>query len=418
MEARAARTLFLSIFCICVLACSQAVLAASYRTTNFVIHAPTEDFARRVGDEAERFRKELAIQWAGQELPPWSAPCPIRVKVGQIGAGGATTFSFHNGEVFGWNMNIQGTEERILDSVLPHEITHTILACRFRRPLPRWADEGISTLVEHESERRRQTRLLGDVMRQGSKIPLRSLVAMTEYPPDMRDVMKLYAQGYSVTDYLVQQGGRETFLQFLNDAMRHGGWDQALSAHYGVNSVDLLESKWNQWVLAGSPAMNLPAGQALAVNDRWKENASQPEIFRAQSPDGPAAPSPVVEQSAETQLAATAPVTPSSAPRFSDNTRANARGSVNSDSAPLFTQAPRSASPTAPVSHQAARTRENLLQPLFSTTLPTGLNGANQLSRNQLQLTREEFQPPATPLARGNAVQPFSGGGQTDPFVP
>ena len=44
------------------------------------------------------------------------------------GAGGATSFVFDRGEVFGWKMNIQGSRERILDSVLPHEVTHTIFA--------------------------------------------------------------------------------------------------------------------------------------------------------------------------------------------------------------------------------------------------------------------------------------------------
>ncbi|MCF6286191.1 MAG: hypothetical protein L3K26_13515, partial [Candidatus Hydrogenedentes bacterium] len=111
--------------------------AASFRTPNFIVNAQSPEFAKRVGTAAEQFRKELSVMWTGKEMKNWSAPCPINVKVGQIGAGGATTFSFHNGEVFGWKMNIQGSEIRILDSVLPHEITHTILACRFRRPLPR-----------------------------------------------------------------------------------------------------------------------------------------------------------------------------------------------------------------------------------------------------------------------------------------
>ncbi len=33
-------------------------------------------------------------------------------------------------------MEVIGTPERILDSVLPHEVTHTILATYFGRPLP------------------------------------------------------------------------------------------------------------------------------------------------------------------------------------------------------------------------------------------------------------------------------------------
>ncbi len=401
MEARVSRTLFALVLGLFLLSSTEWSQAATYRTSNFIVHAPTEEFAQRVGEEAERFRKELAVTWAGEEFPNWSAPCPIRVKVGQIGAGGATTFSFQNGEVFGWNMTIQGTEERILDSVLPHEITHTILACRFRRPIPRWADEGICTLVEHESERRRQTLLLGNVMKQGSKIPLRSLLAMTEYPQNQMDVMKLYAQGYSLTDYLVQQGGRETFLKFLGDAMRHGGWDQALSAHYGVNSVDVLEKKWNQWVLAGSPALKQPEAQALAVNERWRRGQQQadeqePELVRGQSPDAPVAPLPVPHAA----VGSAAEV--ASAPRFGGS-QPEHQGSMAS-------------SATAP--HQAARSRTHLQLPVLSSQAGAAEGLAQQRTRNQLELTREEFQAPRTPVSGRAPVQPFSGGGSRDPFLP
>src|SRR5690606_2669135 len=103
------------------------------------------------------FRYYHAVEWLGQSLPgQWMQPCTIRCKVGNIGAGGQTTFTFQNGEVGGWDMYIQGTEERILDSVLPHEVLHTIFASHFRRPLPRWADEGAASSVEHTTEKARQ----------------------------------------------------------------------------------------------------------------------------------------------------------------------------------------------------------------------------------------------------------------------
>ena len=245
---------------------------ATYTTPNFVVNAPTPEFARQVGDMAEKYRDEIAIEWLGHTLPRWYKPCPIQVKVGQIGAGGATSFAFdkdQNGEmqVFGWRMNIQGCEERILDSVLPHEISHTIFACHFRRPLPRWADEGAATLVEHESERQRQVLLLGQIMKSGRRIPLRKLLAIKEYPADMQDVMTLYAEGYSLADFLVQAGGRKRYLQFLDDAHREG-WDRAIARHYEVQSVDALEERWNGWVMAGSPRFNLPEGQQIAGNTR------------------------------------------------------------------------------------------------------------------------------------------------------
>src|SRR5260370_35987937 len=70
------------------------LLGATYQTENFAVNAPTPEIATQVARSAEHFRKQLAIEWLGHELPRWAAPCPIRVKVGQIGAGGPTTVSF------------------------------------------------------------------------------------------------------------------------------------------------------------------------------------------------------------------------------------------------------------------------------------------------------------------------------------
>jgi hypothetical protein len=249
-----------------VVTCPAALSAARFETANFVITAPTEEFARQVGEAAEYYRHELAIEWLGEPLPGnWSSKCPITCKVGQIGAGGATTFTFNNGEVFGWHMSIQGSEERILDSVLPHEVSHMIFASHFRRPLPRWADEGAATLVEHESERLRQTKLLGQVLRTSRRIPLQQLLGMKEYPKDMQDVLTLYAEGYALADYLVQQKGsqgRRIYLEFLDDAHQYG-WDAAFKKHYEI-TVAALEQEWTGWVMAGSPPLT-PADETIVA---------------------------------------------------------------------------------------------------------------------------------------------------------
>jgi hypothetical protein len=98
---------------------------AGTRTANFVIDAPTPELAEEIGQAAERYRHDLAITWLGSAMPNWSRPCPIHADVApNLGAGGATSFVFDKGEVFDWDMKIQGSEERILDSVLPHEVTH------------------------------------------------------------------------------------------------------------------------------------------------------------------------------------------------------------------------------------------------------------------------------------------------------
>src|SRR3984957_6819319 len=236
---------------------------ATFSTANFVVTTGDADFARQCAETAEKYRKELAREWLGHDLPRWFRPCQISVTVGQIGAGGATTFTFAAGQVFGWDMRVQGTAERILDSVIPHEVSHTIFASHFRRPLPRWADEGAASLVEHESERRRQLMLLRQVFHTPQRIPLPQLIAMKEYPSDMQSVLTLYAEGYSLADYLVQSGGKERYLRFLQDA-HDRDWNYAIHTYYGLDDVASLERHWSEWVTQGSPELQLPRGQMMA----------------------------------------------------------------------------------------------------------------------------------------------------------
>lgn len=264
---------------VCVTASSTA---ANFNTPNFSVSAQDPAFAKQVGEAAEVYRKELAIAWTGKEMPRWSTRCPIQVKAGQLGAGGATTFQFDRGEVYGWNMQVQGTEERILDSVLPHEINHTVFACYFRRPLPRWADEGAASLIEHESERGRLKKIHEQVMNSNKKIPLKKLLGMKEYPSDQQQVLTLYAEGYSLADFLIQQSDRRKYLRLLSQAFTDG-WERALRDQYGYEKIEHLEKELDQWILAGSPELSLPAGSLVA--DRSRGPTREAPTIRGQSPE-------------------------------------------------------------------------------------------------------------------------------------
>ncbi len=228
-----------------ILAGALASLGASYRTPNFVVEAPTEQVAREVGQYAEVYRKEKAIQWLGREMPQWPAPCPIRVTVQVDGAGGATTFEYGPEGVERQHMHIEGRYDRLLNSVLPHEITHTVFAYYYRCPVPRWADEGGSVLSEDQPERTRHDQLAKSILNTpGRLIPLRRLFALKEYPDD---VMSLYAEGYSVSNFLVTQGGekgRQTFLNFVAAGMRNNDWNGAARSYYGYRDVNDLEAAW------------------------------------------------------------------------------------------------------------------------------------------------------------------------------
>lgn len=226
-------------------------LGASARTQNFIVSAPTQELATSIGRAAEQYRRDLAILWLGRELPPWRGPCPIQANVStQLGAGGVTSFVFHNGDAGDWQMTVQGSAQRVLDSVLPHEITHTVFATHFGQPLPRWADEGACTTVEHSEEQGRHQQMLITFLQTGRGIAMTRLFAMREYPPDM---LPLYAQGYSVARYLIEQGGRRKFVQFVGDGLQDDNWNRAMKKHYGDDSLMALQARWLDWVRQGSP---------------------------------------------------------------------------------------------------------------------------------------------------------------------
>src|SRR5947208_172545 len=82
--------------------------AGSYRTQNFAVEAPTQQVAEQVGQYAEHYRKQKAMEWLGQEMPPWGSPCPLKVTVTPSGAGGATSFGFDRGRILSMDMHIEG----------------------------------------------------------------------------------------------------------------------------------------------------------------------------------------------------------------------------------------------------------------------------------------------------------------------
>ena len=219
-----------------------------FATENFVVDAPNKELAQKFGESAEHYRKEKALDWLGYEMPRWPQKCPLRVQITLQKTGGATTFTFGAGPdrrpgVMSQEMHIFGETKQLLNSVLPHEVTHTVLAHHFGQAVPRWADEGGSVLSENDEERYTHDVKCREVLNQGRGIPLRVLFSLKEYP---RDMHVLYAQGYSVSQYLIDQpGGKKKFLQFVGVGMRddNRNWEEAVQM-YGFSSTDELQVAW------------------------------------------------------------------------------------------------------------------------------------------------------------------------------
>ena len=235
-------------------------------TENFVVNAPDPQLARRAATLAEGYRASLSQEWLGYEIETWQQRCPITIEIGPH-AGGETSFGFVGGSrdnsvravPIDWKMNIFGPPDRVLDAVLPHEITHTIFATHFGRPLPRWADEGACTTVEHESERAKNHQLLMQFLtaKPSRGIPFNRMFTMKQYP---HDILPLYAQGHSLAKFLIGKKDKRHFVNYIEAGLELeqgrssvAVWNRVTKEFYKYENLSDLQIAWQSWVQAGCP---------------------------------------------------------------------------------------------------------------------------------------------------------------------
>jgi hypothetical protein len=197
--------------------------------------------AKAIAHAAEQHRSALAEAWLGTRLPDWPAPCVIKVDSAARRTTGMTSYVFRHGVPVDWEMELSGNEAALLSTVLPHEVMHTVLATHFGYALPRWAEEGVCTVVEPAAELARHEQAVHKLISQQGTMSLDKLFALQQYP---RDPVPFYMQSYSISSYLIDQKGRQAFVKFVGEGSRTNDWAKALRRHYGVAGFQALERAW------------------------------------------------------------------------------------------------------------------------------------------------------------------------------
>lgn len=213
----------------------MALAGASIATTdNFTVHAPTPQLAAEVAERAEASRRQVAMEWYGTELPVASKRTSIFVRL-EPARSFARTLLDKRGE--GHCMWIYASELELTGRLLQHEVAHTVMAERFGASMPPWANEGVASRYDNASRHQiRQQKLV-------------EFATLDSWPrlDDLLDApvrsQWAYATSVSLTEHLIDRGGKPQFLKFVEQA-RASGWDQALQSCYGIDSVADLESEW------------------------------------------------------------------------------------------------------------------------------------------------------------------------------
>lgn len=223
---------------------------------NFDVHAAREPRATQVAEHAETVRQRAFATLLGVDDPgSWTVRCEIHLHESEealaealggtpSGARGATSIEFAGNDIILRRIDVIDDDPAVLPDALAHELVHMVLADRFATaPPPRWADEGLAVLFDHEEKRAAHDGDFAAARRAGTIWSVSYLFAMEELPLEPHRQRVFYGQSAALVRWLLTRGGPETLVAFLDDAAT-AGTGPALERHYGFASTASLEREW------------------------------------------------------------------------------------------------------------------------------------------------------------------------------
>ena len=157
LSAAAART---------VLQREHGIAWQTYETPNFRVFHQNARLAEAAANAAESVRADQARRWSSPTADrPWTPRCDLYLyPTGKVFAKetdqpesspGFSTMMCNGNRVVARRMNLRADHPLLVTAILPHEVTHVVLADLFTtQQIPRWADEGLAVLAEPIPSRR------------------------------------------------------------------------------------------------------------------------------------------------------------------------------------------------------------------------------------------------------------------------
>ena len=224
-------------------------------TRNFRIwHYHSRKVVEQAARSAEDARAAALTRWFKEAGETWEPRCDLylytspadfsRYSGAPAAVPGVATTRCDNGRVVSRRVDLCISAEHCFEAVLPHEVTHSVLAGSFSdNPLSIWANEGIAVLAEPRSRIDLHLRKLPQYREQDQLYGVRQLFYLGAYP-EPRSLGPFYAQSVSLVEFLVKEKDAQTVTQFLHDGLRDG-YEKALQKHYSWTFKE-LETRWRQ----------------------------------------------------------------------------------------------------------------------------------------------------------------------------
>jgi hypothetical protein len=222
-------------------------------TPSFRILHHDPELAEKAAVVAEAARDAHIRRWVGAApKSAWTPKCELylyptaRIFSQMTGqpeeSPGFSTMGMNGGRIIARRVNLRVDHPNLLRAILPHEITHVVLADLFpHQQIPRWADEGMAVLSEPPSEQQLRAADLNDPLAAGQLFSVQQLMAM-DYP-EGRWWGLYYAQSVSLTRFLVEQGSPAQFVEFVQRSQQNGP-EAELRRIYHINGFADLQNRW------------------------------------------------------------------------------------------------------------------------------------------------------------------------------
>jgi len=240
-----------------MLAAPVRVEAAGFvHSPNFIVLTPpvpsqeaADVFAKALLDKAEQYRKQIATEWLGEELPPSIGPVMVNVSFSNQRDSGLTWAKDRSNRKL-HILFLVTAPEQMPDGLLAHEMAHCVLATRFPHPhrLPAWLEEGIASRYDDMQRKAVRQKIVQWFVSTGQWPRLASVLTAESVHSDDQEAYALCA---SVTDLLLARGDKSTLLRF-GQLAEQAGLERALSQCYGFRDIAELELAWRSWVTASA----------------------------------------------------------------------------------------------------------------------------------------------------------------------
>jgi hypothetical protein len=219
----------------------------------------TQDYAQSVLKKAEEYRKQIAIEWFGEELPPGIGRSTINVRYTSDQDSGLT-WAADNPERKLHTIYLQTRADSAEISTLAHEMAHVVMATMYPHPnrLPAWVEEGIASQYDNAARKKARNSALRFFAKQENWPQIDGV--LTAHNISAEDT-RAYTVAVSLTEMLLKAGGKRTFLEFGRAAGRDGV-EKALARYYQVRSLTDLQTRWQSWVTQTMPRETLSLNES------------------------------------------------------------------------------------------------------------------------------------------------------------